>query len=1166
MLTDAGDGTKHTANKNPNESDLDHKSDGTITGAYKDWSGWSSVAEEAYVTDGYSRYSGPNNEENNPLCKPIDIGLYEYQYISDFSTMEAIYVDTISHGEGSGKSWANATDDLRGAIVGAANPSQETAERVVYVRDGNYSLNRLSAGSAYILNMSSSTLSKSLTLKGSCTGSGDQQDFSKQTVLRNDGSTNDLMAVSANAKSVTIEGFTFINTSKSGTGMDASTETDGSLTLKNCGFRISNKGLDITGNSGKMLIYNTLFADGGTGLSGADNQTTVVNATFANNTTDYTATETPAIYNSVAWKNGAQNLTTYATSNSSNNNVAIAGTVANDNINEGPNFRDPDNTVIESRDYRIRPSVTLLNKGSNDYYKTQVGISMFDDEKDLGNNARLVDDAIDVGAYEYEAPLQPIVYVKADLTGTADGKSWETALGDLQGAVDLAGLYASDPNHLGENGYVFVHGNYHDDGTINLTLGNTKVYGGMNDERSDVALEDDFSNVDAVVNSLLGKRKGMLEASNRSSLGTVTIGANGVIDGFEVTGAATVNDGALSTSVVTGSVNGKAAGLLYNSLVLGNVSGVKAVNVTATGTIESVTGNNRVSATGNNTYVTDEYWNYQLMETSTDIDPTGDRTNISAYMTKVGHSRDLIGNARIRNTVDNGCFETWNISSDYTITATDYPVSKSVVYVRSGKELGIEKASDGTLVYPNGNAFNPGFLLLEHQAGLRGNGNYISLTNFAVERNVPGNGSDLANIPFTVSNIVEETNNVITYQIYNGQTRAGYNYKFDSSDSKAWEDLTTVAGKQALALNNSGTDEVTVRFYGNSYEENGKDKDVELTKWNFNDSWTTDNPGTGNRFTHKENMSWNLFGSPYLCAMNYSDMEYGRVIYGYDENYKTVNTAEVGTEGGHIPAGSAVFTQTATLKDAETFAVKQPADAKNGKAFARMAPLRIALYAAGTTRSTRGTGDLTDDAPQFVDELQLEAVDPEMARNDFDPGADGVKWMAPDNLPQIYAERGGGRYALLSAVSRSGEVAVSLNVPAVGAYTFALPEDCDASDYEAVLLKDSRTGRTADLLQAPYEFLADEAGTLAGRFTVSFTLADATADGTAIRVQAEGRGRALLIGLQAGDRIRVYDPNGQLHDEAVAGGPTAAFRLQPGIFFFHVDRGGRETTVKAVVR
>ena len=30
----------------------------------------------------------------------------------------------------------------------------------------------------------------------------------------------------------------------------------------------------------------------------------------------------------------------------------------------------------------------------------------------------------------------------------------------------------------------FVHGNYHDTGLLNMSLGNTKVYGSMNDERS----------------------------------------------------------------------------------------------------------------------------------------------------------------------------------------------------------------------------------------------------------------------------------------------------------------------------------------------------------------------------------------------------------------------------------------------------------------------------------------------------------------------------------------------------------------------------------------------------------------------------------------------------------------------------------------------------------
>lgn len=1209
VLTDAGDGTMHTADEYPGE--IGHTAN-QKTGTYQDWFDTNSMTTgylgkngvtEAYITKDegiYSRYSGPYGEEGTPLCKPIDIGVYEYQYISNFSTMTAIYVDTISSGTGSGENWANATDDLRGAIVGAANPTQKEGKRTVYVRDGNYSWDKLSAGTAYILNMSTSKLSESLTLKGSCTGSGDQQDFSKQTVLRNDGATTNLMSVTANTKAVTIEGFTFINTT--GTGMNASTSMDastgtGSLTLKNCGFRTNQTGLSISNNnSGKVLIYNTLFADGGTGLSGADANTTVVNATFANNTTaDMTfASETnkPSVYNSVSWNNETNNMEGNDSDTDSptyfNKVFSFTGTAAANNVDiqNGPNFVDPLNETKENRDYHIRPSVQLLNKGSNDLYLNHVVKVVADADAtaipatkvDLGNNARLVDNAIDVGAYEYEAPLQPIIYVKPDLTGTADGKSWETALGDLQGAVDLAGLYA---NNNSTNGYVFVHGNYHDTGLLNLTLGNTKVYGGMNDERSDKTVTSD------IVSDLLAKRKGMLEVTNRSSLGTVTIGADGVIDGFVVTGAATVNAGALSTSVVKNDVSGAATGLLYNSLVLGDVSGVKAVNVTATGSITG-NGNNRASVSETNSYVTDDYWKYQLMETSKDIDPNPDddpRTDISEYMKKVGHERDLIGNARIRNIVDNGCFETWNICEKMTsgnvIKATDYPVGKSVVYVRKNQELKIQNADNGTLVYKDvASAFNPGFLLLEHQAGLRGNGNYISLTNFAVERDIPARGADLVAMPFDVNSTTSVLAG-LTPKRYDGSIRAAYDYKFDDGSGTvtgktAWTktDLDRVGIYEGLLFENETGKDQTLRFYGKStapYTENGTDKTISLQKYNFNDMWPTDAngnivPSTSNRFTHKENMSWNLFGSPYLCAMNYSDMEYGRVIYGYNGSYQTVNTAEVGTEGGHIPAGSAVFTQTATLKDAETFAVKQPADAKNGRAFARMAPLRIALYAAGTTRSTRGTGDLTDETPQFVDELQIEAVDPEMARNDFDPGADGVKWMAPDSLPQIYAERGGGRYALLSAVSRSGEVAVSLNVPAVGAYTFALPEDCDASDYEAVLLKDSRTGRTADLLQAPYEFLADEAGTLAGRFTVSFTLADAAADGTAIRVQAEGRGRAQLIGLQAGDRIRVYDPNGQLHAEAVAGGPTAAFRLQPGIFFFHVDRGGEETTVKAVVR
>lgn len=1144
ILTDAGDGTEHTTHAYPGEDETSHP-DNMTTGVYKQWFEKNSNITEAYATNEsgtYSRYSGPYGDNSVQLCKPIDIGVYEYQYISNFSTMTAIYVDTISHGDGSGSSWSNATDDLRGAIVGAANPTQEKGDRTVYVRDGDYSWSRLSAGSAYILNMSSSKdLSESLTLKGSCTGSGDQQDFSKQTILRNDGSTTNLMAVSANAKSVTIEGFTFINTSKSGTGMDASTETDGSLTLKNCGFRISNKGLDITGNSGKMLIYNTLFADGGTGLSGADSKTTVVNATFANNTVA-DMTGTADVYNSVSWNNTAQNLPT------DNNNVSIDETVANDNINEGPNFRDPSNEDKESRDYHIRPSVMLLNKGSNGSYTTNVG--SLEGEKDLGNNARLVDNAIDIGAYEYEAPLKPIVYVKADLTGTADGQSWATALRDLQGAVDLAGLYA---NNYSTYGYVFVHGNYNDAGTINLTLDNTKVYGGMNDETSTA------TETAQIVSDLLGKRKGMLENTNRSSLENVAIRADGVIDGFVVTGTATVNAGALSTSVVKNDVGGVAAGLLYNSLVLGNgttehpgnVSGVTTVNVTATGTITGAadSGNNRPAVNETNSYVTDEYWNYQLMETSTDIDPTGDRTNISEYMTKVGHECDLIGNKRIRNTVDNGCFETWNISENMTsgnvITSDDYPVGQSVVYVREGQELSIEEN-----VYSAGKAFNPGFLLLEHQAGLRGNGNYISLTNLAMERNVPASGSDLANIPFTVSKKEEGTTNAISYQIYDGATRAGYDYKFESSGGEAWEALTAVTGNQALALNNGGTDEVKVRFYGNSYEEDGTDEHISLNKYNFNDAWTTTDPGTGNRFTHKENMSWNLFGSPYLCAMNYDDLEYGRFIYGYQDGYQTVNTAEAGEEGGHIPAGNAVFTQTATLSDKETFTVKTPADKKSGEAFSRFAPVQVVIESLSTTKG---------DTQPLRDDIGLSTVTPKFASTQFDLGGDGVKWMAGDeSIPQIYMQRDGGRYSLLSAVNVEGAVEVGVRVGEPGDYLLYLPEKLDLSDYSSILLTDRHAGKMVDLKRGSYAFTATRATDMEGRFSLSFNRSIEAVD-LEVKFYSPTPGVVIVEGLPEHARVNWYTTMGRLVEIREAANWKETFYLRSDIYMMEVyDMEGKE--------
>lgn len=1143
VLTDAGDGTHKVATGS-----------GTIDGAYADW--MRSNAGE-YATqymgykdymDTYLRYAGPLKEDGTSADKPIDIGLYEYQYEITFPQMDAIYVATVESGKADGSNWANATSDLRGALTAMANPTGGTVkDKAVYIKAGEYSLPRMSTGTAFTVSMGDTQYGESLNVKGSYNESG-VQDFSKPTVITTQESNADvtslLMDVAANNKPVTIEGLTFINkNSNGGTGMQASTG-GGKVTLKNAGFR-GNKanGLNIvSGSSGKILLINTLFADGGTGLNGADSRTTVVNATFANNKADLTTSASvPSVYNSVSWNNDTQNLTT----DDDNKNVAITRGVANDNVNEGPNFRDPDNADVYNRDYRIRPSVKLLNKGSNANYAEQAlaAETIPAEEKDLGNNQRVVDGSVDVGAYEYEAPLQPIVYVKADLTATADGKSWETALGDLQGAVDLAGLYAL--GHSGQNGYVFVHGNYHDTGLLNMSLGNTKVYGSMNDERSAE------TETDRIVSDLLSKRKGMLIAASRSSLENVAIGADGVIDGFEITGKPVVNAGVLSTSIVNNGVEGAAGGLLYNSLVLGSVNAVKAVNVTSAEAINGAagSGNNRASVAETNSYVMDDYWEYQLMETSQDIDPTGNRTDINEYIMKVGHERDLIGNRRIRNAVDNGCFETWNISSDYAITADDYPVGRSVVYVRKGQELSVKAG-----VYPNGNAFNPGYLLLEHQAGLRGNGNYISLTNFAVERDVTVNGNDLAVMPFEVKRMSPLSG--YNLKRYSGQMRAAYSYQYDGSDGKAWTDggFAQIGTTEGFLIENTSNDNITVRFSGKQYSEGGADKSIVLYKWNYNEPWNSSS-SAGNKFTHKENMSWNLFGSPYLCAMNYGDMEYGRVIYGYTEGaYKTINTAGE-TAGGYIPAGDAVFTQTATLKDAEIVSIKT-SEQKDGVPYAAAANLTVGLRQAGATRAA---------GADKTDVLQLNAVPENEARNYFDIASDGVKWMAADSVAQLYAARSGARYSLLSAVSQGGEVAVGVTLPEPGMYTFYIPETCDAGNYESVVLKDAKTGKQTNLLDGGYDFTSVEGGDISGRFTISFNRMLDDEKNADIRAWSPLRDRVSVSGVEAGDRIAVYSADGVQAASCVASSSVENIQASvSGVAVVEITRDGRTIAVRKV--
>ena len=1137
VLTDAGNGVFTVKTQEEPEK---------IEGAYSEWNitNAPAYADQYMGDDSYQRYTGPKDEQGNLMDRTIDIGLYEYQYVTNFSSRDEIYVATTEAGDGSGDGWANATSDLRGAIIAMANPTGgNKTDKTIYIRDGEYMSKQLLTGTAFPLNMDKDAddgmNGSSLTIKGSFNEAG-QQDFSKPTVISSYSglATQRLMNITTNGEPVFIEGITFNNATANGDGI---VSTGDNLTLGNVAFR-GNAGTGVS-TSGKSLIYNALFADGGTGLNVGSGEVKVVNATFANNGTAINGTA--SVYNSVSWKSGDGVAT-----DEINRNAAL-GDADNDDIQNGPNFVDPSNENILLRDYRIRPSMMLLNKGNDAHYKNYVedvvveGITYVDvdDPKrpkhqyDLANVTRKVG-TIDIGAYEYAAPLSQILYVKSGVVGSDEsGASWTNAISDLQGAINLASIYSevnSDENNR-VIGYVFVHNNVAAN-NVRVAMPGVKAYGSMNDETG------------TDVTDILGKRSSILDLQRRSTINGLTVGGAGsVVDGFEVSGTVAVSDGMLSTSIVkptdatgvTGAVSVTEKGVLYNSFVEGAVNG-KAVNVTATGNVSDDINNNPNAA--ENGYVSDDYWKYQLKDDSGLFDKA-EKGTITAYMEMAGHSKDLSGSIRVRNgLVDFGCFETWNITADTEITATDKPSRNHVVYVRDGAELKIAKD-----VYTGeSTAFNPGFLLLEDGAiGLLANGNYVGLTNFAMERTIPAEGTALTYVPFLIDKMDNASG--ARFQRYNGAKRAAYDYKF-SATGGAWERVTNPAteqgGVQAFAIN--GSVDAKVRFYGTSYKETPNDvKTVQLMKFNFNDPWASKDD-TGNRFTHKENMSWNMFGSPYLHAMNYGDMEYGRVIYT-GASYETKNTAD-DTTTGSVAMGEGVFTQTATLQDYETFTVAAPTAGSEPQG------LRGLLVTVAPA-----------DAEEADDFIQLKAVESEEASSEFNIAADGVKWMSDDaSVAQIYMARNGGRYSMLSALDINGAVSLGLTIPQAAAYTIAIDEEAWMDEYETVVLEDKTTGQMVDLLEGAYQFQAAEAGTVEDRFSIRFNrIVDGLGDN--VKAYSPSAGMIRVEGAAAGSLVRIYDLNGR----CIRVGETSVVNYDvnvgpKGIYLVEVQQKEAEPVVKKV--
>ena len=1186
VLTDAGLG----------EKDKDNDKE---TGAYKDW--WyvhrTRLGKYGYpeeyirypdATDNYLRYVGPIDEKGVVGKKPIDIGMYEFQYVFKLTDRDQLYIGTEQKGKGDGSDWDNQSTDLRGAIIAMANATGKEsthAHKKVYVRGGTYYSPTYSgnndAFTLFVNKGENASFVQSLEIVGGCTGKEidgkEEQDFSNPSVLIENpskkGQTNVLFNITTNGKPVTLSGFTFTNENSVGVQAVINKDNGGKgeeLVIHHSSFR-HNKGIALNIDNSAQLgarMWNLLFADGENDAIRLKNSQGIhlVNVTFVKNK-GKAIDGTASVYNSIAWKNGENSI-----ENNTNNNVVIANEVENGDVLKGPNFVNPDN---DKEDYRIRPSLLLMNKGNNFQYidkaklnKETNDASTFASEKDLANTSRLIGESIDIGAYECDANMQPIIYVNTSSAVNGTGESWKSPSNDLKGAISLAELYAN--KHEGY-GYVFVDRNLQAT-DISINMPGVKIYGSMNGETSSAAPDLSTSdNIQAVVKDLLSQRKGIIEASTQSSINGLTIDNQGIgnskvslVDGFKISGNVSLKGNSiLSTSVLdaTTNVTGDAEGLLYNCLALGTVKYVKSVNVTTASALPSTTGSaaNRSSVTTYNKYVKDEYWKYQLDETDNDnINANADATTTNECIGKVMHYHDLAGNQRIRDKVDNGCFETWYLTDDKKIDETNYPHGKSVVYVmEKDKELELDNK-----FYNESNAFSPGFLLLKYHSGLRGNNSYVALNNFAVERELR-KGTNLFMMPFNVTKCdfigTENHKADLTFYQYNAEERANYNFKFGTDSGWGPVNYSQINSSTGFRVD-AGKENITIRFYGDEYNEQDGSKDsnkqgyITLKQNNNQQPWSDSKAG-GLKFTHKENMGWNLFGSPYLCAMNFGDMEYGRVIYTYNETkgYTAINTdadAANSITSGYIPAMDAIFTQTATLDNTETIRVKH-SNAKDGEEYASNARI---LNIAISKRSETATAE---------DHLQLAAVPAQEAKSDFDLGSDGVKWMMRRN-PQIYATRNGGRYSLLSAVSIEAEQSIGISLPETGEYCISIPEDCDASEYETVWLKDKETGKAVDLKDGSYPFYAAQTGEMNNRFNISFNRKE-TDMKSDITIIPSGNYHIQIKGLKQNDIIRIYGTSGVLALQKQAKSDTEQLRSPViGTVAVEVTRGGKQIAVKKI--
>ena len=554
-----------------------------------------------------------------------------------------------------------------------------------------------------------------------------------------------------------------------------------------------------------------------------------------------------------------------------------------------------------------------------------------------------------------------------------------------------------------------------------------------------------------------------------------------------------------------------------------------------------------------------------IIDLSTDCDVLG---NVRLFTDKFHGEGEVIR-------PDYGCFETWNTTPQKVVNVSDnyYPHAGSVVYVGKESEVRLTDALTKD--------FAPSYLLLHHAAGLRTGEHAVSLYNLAIERdlkpliNDTTASWDMVSLPFslevgngTMLNGVtidglpveaiqagdesgDDKNRLYLYE-YDGAKRAEDLYSVVApQNSKYWAFENNQMGATVgyLMATPSASDAVTVRFSKSSsalpvYEESAEEgKSILLKQHNLKTL-----VGGRPHFTYKENMGWNLFGVPYLCSYTTERMSIDHILYTYDpeaSRFVSINS----WEGNTIAPFSAVFTQTATVKESEELLFAKPVIPLN----TLPAPHGVQLKISGSNLSAG-----CDYVSVVADNVYGEPMN-------FDMGNDALKMMSFDpRIPQIYVyNEKGVRFAHTQTADIEGETPVGIYTGESGIYEISLTEDSEYDRYDVVVLTDRSTGRKVDLKHAPYSFTVDDRAMETGRFSLSFkTLSDEMQQPT---FYSPGKRQLRIVNLQGGESIGIYDTLGRQRASRKAYGESEEFELESGVYMIRIE-GSSLVKGKVVVK